>query len=69
MTVIYGTKDRPQLRGVGCMGGWCRLRESCARYVLADRSRPVERLCVPHMDGLLSASGFPVALKVRHPNE
>jgi hypothetical protein len=29
------------------MGGWCRLRERCARHLSADRRAPAERLCAP----------------------
>lgn len=28
-----------------CMGGWCRLRDRCARHLQADRREPAERLC------------------------
>ena len=30
-----------------CMGGWCALRDSCARYHQAGPQTPSERLCVP----------------------
>jgi hypothetical protein len=30
---------------LSCMGGWCKLRDKCARHHAVDRRRPVERLC------------------------
>lgn len=32
-----------------CMGGFCSLRMSCARYHAADRRYPSERLCSRHL--------------------
>ena len=36
-----------------CMGGYCQKREACQHYHAADRRNPVERLCVPGIDGVL----------------
>jgi hypothetical protein len=30
---------------LSCMGGWCKLRDKCARHHAIDRRRPVDRLC------------------------
>lgn len=30
---------------IACMGGWCRQRERCARYVSGASTHPVDRLC------------------------
>jgi hypothetical protein len=30
---------------VTCMGGWCRVRENCARYEPKGGAIPIERLC------------------------
>lgn len=31
-----------------CMGGFCQVRESCARFHASNRAYPSERLCSPH---------------------
>ena len=36
-----------------CLGGWCGQRNACPHYHAADRRHPVERLCVPGIDGVL----------------
>lgn len=39
----------PPVPAQGCMGGWCRLRGTCARYHASGiaRQRAEERLCAP----------------------
>jgi hypothetical protein len=37
------------------MGGGCTVRETCARYHQAQRSDPVERLCMPGRRDMLQA--------------
>lgn len=37
------------MKVVSCMGGWCRVRESCAHYHARSES-PAERLCGPGKD-------------------
>lgn len=32
-----------------CMGGFCRLRMSCAHYYAADKRNPSQRLCARHV--------------------
>ena len=34
-----------------CMGGWCRIRESCEHYAAAVRMDAAERLCDAGEDG------------------
>jgi hypothetical protein len=34
-----------------CMGGWCRIRQSCPHYTHADEREPDERICEPGKDG------------------
>ena len=34
-----------------CMGGWCRIRESCEHYATGDRMDAAERLCDAGDDG------------------
>ena len=42
------------------MGGWCDLRGRCPHYTEADRTNPVERLCMTSRDGirLIEAAAF-----------
>jgi hypothetical protein len=35
-----------------CMGGWCRIRESCTRYHGRTGIDPAERLCEQGADGV-----------------
>lgn len=37
---------------VGCLGGWCRIRETCPRYHATTARLFVERACEPGHDGL-----------------
>jgi hypothetical protein len=38
---------------LSCMGGWCALRDHCRHYHAgSEGSRPAERLCLPHQDGV-----------------
>lgn len=37
---------------VGCMGGWCRIRQTCPSYLTHNPQHVVERLCVPGRDGM-----------------
>jgi hypothetical protein len=53
-----------------CMGGWCKAREGCAMYQATDRRWPVERMCEPRADGVVSAwRGLPVQLVVKADSE
>lgn len=36
-----------------CMGGFCKLRESCEHYG-KDGGNPSERLCLPGRDGVIA---------------
>lgn len=35
-----------------CMGGFCSVRTSCARFNAANRAYPSERLCSPHRNDM-----------------
>lgn len=35
-----------------CMGGWCQVRTSCARFNASNRAYPSERLCSPHRNDM-----------------
>lgn len=41
-----------------CLGGWCHLREKCPHYSLPAHYEPVERMCVPGMDGVHRGGGI-----------
>ena len=43
MTTIHIV--RTPMRVPPCMGGWCAVRERCARYQAASTRIPAERLC------------------------
>lgn len=36
-----------------CMGGFCKLRESCEHYGKGSEEHPSERLCLPGRDGVI----------------
>ena len=44
-----------------CMGGWCRIRESCERYTPGEAMDAVDRLCDAGEDGWLG--GEPIILR------
>lgn len=44
-----------------CMGGWCQLRDSCARHHAPNRAEPAERLCSPKQPDLWQPISIDVA--------
>jgi hypothetical protein len=47
-----------------CMGGFCRIRESCGHYNAYNRQYPAERLCVPERDGIRKSQALPFKVNV-----
>lgn len=43
-----------------CMGGWCRLRENCERYLQPLRNFPIERRCGPGVADRYVPATYPV---------
>lgn len=38
-----------------CMGGFCAVRDTCARFHASNRAYPSERLCSPHRNDVWQA--------------
>jgi hypothetical protein len=52
--------DRKEISMKPCMGGFCRIRESCWHYNAPDKANPAERLCIPGRDGMRRPLEIPV---------
>jgi hypothetical protein len=49
----------PSNARLGCMGGWCHIRDTCARYHAQRPLRIVERACETGHDGLARIAFLP----------
>ena len=53
------SERRASERAPACLGGWCRLRVACSRYVADSDLDPIERICEHGRDGV--SSTYPVS--------
>lgn len=59
-----------RIERTACMGGWCRIRETCALYLATDAHRVLERACEPGADGIARVAFVPREIpRENHPTD